>query len=68
VALSAQEYRKNKGLGMCGERVKRTSATIGLRPFLAFSRVADEVWYQAGTDWLAPSERNFSYPDTASKD
>ena len=45
------ESRKNKGLGMCGERVKRTSATIGPRPFRPFP----EFPTRAGTK-LVPTD------------
>ena len=55
---------ENKGLGMCGERVNRASATIGPRPFRAFPRVSDQTRYQP-----ARAERpKIPSPNTASKD
>jgi hypothetical protein len=55
-------------VAIMGERLYRTSATIGLGPFSAFSLVPDQSRYQAGTNRLAPNGRKLPCLDTAPKD
>ena len=55
-------------MAIMGERLYRTSATIGLGPFSVFSLVPDQSRYQAGTNRLAPNGQNFRCLNTALKD